>query len=99
MPISPARFCRSCLDQSSYEPDLPPFLAAELRLVFAIRAAFSLLSPFLRRASYWSGSFTLGPGLFCGMSLLPSGREVQGTAYPGSRVVARVVPEPDHPPL
>src|SRR3954470_11610923 len=66
MPISAARFVRSSLVQSAYEPDLPPFFALDVRFELAIRAAFSLLAPWSRRASYCSGSLTLGPGLFCG---------------------------------
>jgi hypothetical protein len=61
MPISLARFSRSCFDQSSYFDDLPPFLPDCERLVLAIRAAFSLLAPCSRRRSYCRSSYTLDP--------------------------------------
>src|SRR5690348_4551689 len=55
MPISLAFFTRSALDQSLYDPPLPPFAATLLRPrpaeALAIRADFSLLSPCSR--SFW----------------------------------------------
>src|SRR5690606_22282401 len=65
MPISLARSMSSSLVRSSYDSPSPPLrpvcdrddAAEEL----AIRAAFSLLSPWRRSASYCSSSLTLGP--------------------------------------
>ena len=55
MPISLARWTRSSLGQSSYEPLLPPLRPTWPRelpaAAFAIRADFSLLSPWSR--SFW----------------------------------------------
>jgi len=68
MPSSFARLRKSSTFQSSYEPDLPPFLPTEDRPpaaeAFAIRAAFSFDPPSSRIASYTLSSFTLGPGFF-----------------------------------
>src|SRR5215212_6835811 len=61
MPTSFAFSWRSCFDQSPYFDDSPPFLPVCERSALAMRAAFSLLAPSRRRASYCSSSLTLDP--------------------------------------
>ena len=57
MPISAARSRSSSFVRSSYTDALPPLRPVLLRLSsLAIRAAFSLLAPSRRRASYCSWS-------------------------------------------
>ena len=72
MPTFRACFMRSSFERSSYVPREPPFLDAVLLLLppallpppsleLAMRAAFSLLAPFLRRPSYCLSFLTLEP--------------------------------------
>src|SRR5688572_3370741 len=68
MPTFLASCIRSSFERSSYLPALPPFLLAWLPLepafALAIRAAFSLLAPLSRKASYCLSSFTEAPWFF-----------------------------------
>ena len=66
MPTSAAFLCSCSLLWSSYLEDLPPFLEGlpPPALAFATRAAFSLLAPSSRSASYVLSSFTDEPWFF-----------------------------------
>src|SRR5438128_359095 len=89
IPTWRAFLSRSSFERSSYALALPPLRPLALRLpAFAIRAAFSLLSPWRRRASYWRSSLTLGPWSFAIVVLLcpvPTGCSRSAVAKPLDR--------------